>query len=742
MISVSVLASCKEVDSSRLPGPEHGLHFDGIPSCWEEAIPLGNGLTGALIWQKDGKLRISIDRADLWDLRDVEQFDGPDYSYDFVCRQVMEKKDISPVQAMIDRRTAEDSAPTKIPAGALEFDISGLGAVSSVDLDLATAVCDIVWENGASATFFVPADGDGGFFRFRNLTGELTPELKAPAYQGEPCLPEKRVGGRGKKLANLGYAPGEMETPEPGRMVYTQKGWGDFSYRIDVRWKKGKVFEGRYRVTSEGTWYSYMREDDCQDNFEKALCRHKAWWREYWNKSAISIPDTLLERQWYLEMYKFGASSRPNCPPISLQAVWTADNGETPPWRGDYHNDLNTQLSYWPGYSANHLDETAVFTDWLWKIRDNAESFTKKFFRVDGLNVPGIATLTGKPLGGWSPYSHSPAAAGWLAFHFWQQWKFSMDNDFLRTRAYPWVREVARYFENVSVLDEKGVRSLPLSSSPEINDNRIDAWFPRTTNYDLACIRVTYLIAGEMARTLGLHCEADYYEEQLEQWPDFATGESGLLIAPGVPMAESHRHFSHLLAFHPFGILDPDHGEEEKDLILRSVRNVEELGPDWWAGYSYAWLANMKARLGDGDGASRNLHIFSEAFCSPNSFHLNGDQSGRGYSKFDYKPFTLEGNFACAAAIQEMLLQSHTGVIKIFPAVPSDWKDASFSDLRAMGAFLVSAQLRDGKTVKLTVVSEKGGLLRLENPFTGEILERNMMPGEVYTEIYEQLKHI
>lgn len=185
--------------------------------------------------------------------------------------------------------------------------------------------------------------------------------------------------------------------------------------------------------------------------FSTAYKEHVAWWEAYWNRCEISLPDSVLERQWYLEMYKFGSSSRKDAPPICLQAVWTADNGQTPPWRGDFHNDLNTQLSYWPGYASNHLEESEVFTDWLWRIKDNSEAFTRRFFGVEGMNVPCIATLEGRNIGGWNQYSHSPTAGGWLAHHFYLQWKYSADNVFLKERAYPWVKEVARYFENVSV---------------------------------------------------------------------------------------------------------------------------------------------------------------------------------------------------------------------------------------------------------------------------------------------------
>lgn len=731
-----LFTSCTDSkEDSILPQTYHGLNLTELPQRWDEAIPLGNGLTGGLLWQKDGKLRLAIDRADLWDLRPVETFNSPNHTYQFICDQVINKKDMKLVYALIDDRTSSDPAPTKIPAGALEFDIHRLGEVEKVALDVATAVCTISWKNGTQARFFIPAEGNSGRFRFENLPDTLSPELLPPLYQEHIRNSEHQPGVN--DLSALGYQPGCITSPAPGRLLYRQQAWGDVSYEIALQWKRpcAGILEGGYSVTSHGTWYSENTDTTnwLNGDFEAEIDSHQNWWKRYWEQSSVTLPDTLVERQWYLEMYKFGAASRRKSPPICLQAIWTADNGQTPPWRGDFHSDLNTQLSYWAGYTANHLEESAVFTDWLWKIKENSEQFTQNFFQVEGLNVPCIATLTGRPIGGWNPYSHSPTTAGWLSYHFYLQWKYSMNLKFLKERAYPWVKEVARFFENISVYDEHGKRKLPLSSSPEINDNRIEAWFTKTTNYDLANIRITYTIAKEMAEVLGLTDEAAHYARQLHEWPEEAMGERGLLIAPEKPMSESHRHFSHLLSFHPFGLIDISQGVEATNLILRSIKNVEDLGPDYWTGYTYAWLANMKARVADGNGALRNLHVFIKAFCSPNSFHLNGDQTKNGYSLYTYRPFTLEGNFACAAAIQEMLLQSHTGIINVFPALPTSWENASFQNLRAMGAFLVSASYVDGKVSTITITSEKGGRMKLNNPFTGKITEKDMKPEETIT---------
>jgi alpha-L-fucosidase 2 len=125
----------------------------------------------------------------------------------------------------------------------------------------------------------------------------------------------------------------------------------------------------------------------------------------------------------------------------------------------------------------------------------------------------------------------------------------------------------------------------------------------------------------------------------------------------------------------------------------------------------------LKARAKDGEGAASALDIFRKAFCSINTFHLNGDQTKSGYSNFQYRPFTLEGNFAFASGLQEMLLQSYGGFIEVIPAVPGTWKDIEFKKLRAEGAFLVSLQMRSGKFRELRIFSEQGGHTKLKLPF-------------------------
>ncbi|HAO47991.1 MAG TPA: hypothetical protein DCR35_01015 [Runella sp.] len=703
----------------------HDLVFDKLPTRWDEALPLGNGFVGELIWQKDDKLRFSLDHAELWDLRPMEGMKKPEFTYKWVQEQI-KKNNYKTVQEYGDVPYEKEPAPSKIPGAALEIASKEWGAVTSARLDIQRAVAEVKWANGARLTSFVHANLPFGYFRLEGVK-EFDIQLLAPKYEGEV---DKTAGGSvaGDDLARLGYKQGKVKQNSKSA-TYRQKGWGDFEYEVSVRWKEvaDKTWEGVWSISAH---YPNQPKTPANEltatamSYEKAMLPHLSWWKNFWGKSSLKLPDPLLEKQYYLEQYKFGSTARKGAPPISLQAVWTADNGRLPPWKGDFHHDLNTQLSYWPSYAANHLDEAMGYLDHLDGNRAAYREYTKWFFQTDGINVPGVTTLTGVPMGGWIQYSFSPTVSAWLSQHFYLQWRYSMDRRFLQERAYPWFKQVATFLEKNTILNEDWKRQLPIGSSPEINDNRVTAWFSENTNYDLSLMRFAFGKAEELATELNLTQDMARWKKLNKQMADYALSDSlELKVSPSLAYAQSHRHFSHMMAIHPLGDIQWEKGERDQKIIQKSIALLDSIGPDWWCGYSYAWLGSLKARAKDGAGAAKTLRTFASAFCLPNSFHANGDQTKSGLSKFTYRPFTLEGNFAFAAGVQEMLLQSYSGVISVFPAIPADWAEASFRDLRAEGAFLVSATRTGGNVDEIQLYSEKGGVARLKLPFKTHLVK-------------------
>ena len=303
--------------------------------------PLGNGMLGALIWQKNDKLRFSLDRADLWDERPAIDFSK--FNFKWVQQQVA-KKQYDTVQKLGDVPYEAFPYPTKLPAGAIEFDITSFEKSKRSMLDVEHALCKVEWESGIELETYVCANAGFGVFTFKNISKNIVANIIAPPYR------TNRKGGTGNSvegqgLERLGYQQGDILKGK-NFLQYTQPITNGDVYVITVKWKE----QGN---EVKGIWYinkarANVKTQDATAFADTSFARHCLWWKNFWNKSSVSIPDKQLEKQYYLELYKLGCVARKGAPAITLQAIWTADNGNLPPWKGDFHNDLNTQLSYWP----------------------------------------------------------------------------------------------------------------------------------------------------------------------------------------------------------------------------------------------------------------------------------------------------------------------------------------------------------------------------------------------------------
>lgn len=696
---------------------KYNLSFPALANKWDEAMPLGDGMLGALVWGKGEKLRLSLDRADLWDERlSITQLDK--YNWKWVQENV-KNKTYGNVQKVLDDAYS-NTYPTKLPAGAMEFNISSFGKVTSNVLDIKTAINTIKFQDGTVFKCFVHASQNQGVFIFENLKNtSALPKLITHNYVGTIKTVDDNSHA-GADLQKLGYTKGYVKKTA-NSILYKQPIYNGKYYEILIKWTKtGNKLVGSWTVSNNKPAKLNNLTVREETNLLKS---HKVWWANFWSKSAISVPDTLIQRQYYLEQYKLGSVARKGAPAINLQTVWTADNGSLPPWKGDFHNDLNTQLSYWPTYTSNHLAEGKTYTDWLWKVKGESEKYTKNYFGVKGLNIPGVATVNGYPMGGWIQYAMSPTVSAWCSQYFYWQWKYSMDKKFLIEQAYPYITQSATFLENITFLKD-GVRMLPLSASPEYNNNDITAWFTLWSNFDLGLAKFLFNASAEVCEAKGDKEGQRHWLTILSQLPDFDTNETGFTVAPGENLSQSHRHMSPYMAIYPLALLDYNK-PEDKIRIDNSFRQLELKGTRAWCGYSFSWMASLYARAFQADKAVKQLQIFASNFCSPNSFHLNGDQKGGQYSDLTDRPFTLEGNFAFAQGVNELLLQSRGDYIQVFPAVPNNWKDVSFRDLRAEGAFLISASMVNGVPEKVTVFAEEGGDLKIKFPFKTLVVKNN-----------------
>ena len=272
----------------------------------------------------------------------------------------------------------------------------------------------------------------------------------------------------------------------PGGMCRRRrKGWNTACARETRRVKDETVIAVAITTSRDGGDLLALRALRCSAALEegagKLFAAHAAWWRAFWEQSQVSVPDPAIQRYYTFARYLYGAGSRADAPPMPLQGVWTCATGSLPPWKGDYHSDLNTQMTYIAYQAAGNFNEGSSYLNYLWDKRDFWRSFAKDFYETPGLAVPGVMSLAGQPLGGWGAYSLSPTMTSWNAHLFYLHWLYTGDDAFMRDRAYPWCREAAECLKALLKPDPDGRLKLLRSSSPEIFGN---CWLEPNTNYD------------------------------------------------------------------------------------------------------------------------------------------------------------------------------------------------------------------------------------------------------------------
>lgn len=671
------------------------LHLPGAIESSLDAIPLGNGLCGGLLWGKGTNVCLSLDRGDLWDLRPHPSYTNPDFIYKTVVEMAQAKR-----TAELNKQYAKANVfPTKVPGARLVVELPAGVSIADFSLDLRRAM-GTAELNGAAAI--------DCFFSDTDPVAMLKIPGARPVFNlvGNPCF-----------KSELGFEEAEVKNTADSSSLL-QKVGGDFSFAIHVQsqpLKNGSVLAISI-VTSRDDKdpLALARKRTAAalaKGYEPLRQEHEAWWAEFWAKSSVQIPDPAIQLHYNLVQYYYGAASRRGSPPIPLQGVWSTDNGKLPPWRGDYHHDLNTQLTYWAYLNSGRFDQGLSFIEFMWSLKPVHDEFARKFIGVPaGHVVPGVMALDGKPMGSWFPYTLSTTMGAWVAQSFHLHWRYTMDKTFLAERAYPYCAGIGETLLGLMKPDEKtGKLKLPLSTSPEMHNNTQAAWFTPNSNSDLAILRWLFGANEEMASALGRHDDARKWKTALLNLDELAVeGDAGALrLSPDESQTTSHRHLAHLMAIYPLGILHRDGTDRERAIIDASLQQIERLGDKAYCGYSHAWRASMMARSGRPEQALESLLKYLPA-TRRNGFHCNNPKSSA---------VTLEGNFAAGQAVHEMLLQSWGGKLRIFPAMPEQWKDAAFDRLRAEGGFIVSARRVAGKTVTVTITATVDQSLQLINPF-------------------------
>lgn len=678
---------------------------------WDEGLPLGNGKTGSLVYGTS-PLKITVDRTDLWDTRPHETTLEKGFNYKNLVKLSLSGKeeDWKERNRLFEVIFSEKPYPSKITAGRLELEFSPKAENIRYSLDMRSAIVTVYDGDEKIAEIFTD---------YVSLVGVVKTYRKCeysihiPTYLSGNSQNSSGIGEN--KSVSLGYPQAEVKT-EGGYKWYEQKTHTDYAFGIVTLEKGDEIYYTLATTDDDCDYVGYakaMLDSAAQKGFDGLFVEHKKAWKKYWAKSSVKTGDKLLDETYEKSWYLFASCSRKGYYPMPLQGVWTADNDALPPWKGDYHHDTNTELSYQSYLKANRLDEGVVFIDYLWKLKPTFEKFAREFFGVKGLLLPSCSTIDGKAMGGWAQYSLSPTMTIWAAQSFDEYYIYTGDEKFLKTRAYPFLKGVGSAIKGL--LKEKDDKLyFPLSTSPEIYDNTPKSYLEPNSNFDLALIIYLFKTLAGYARKLGK--DDGEYLEILSKLDDIAIDDmKRVMLDKTQLLPESHRHFSHLMCLYPLHLINFD-TDEHRLIYERTIGHIETLGCGLWVGFSFGMAAQIYAMAKRGNSAYEKLRQFCSGFVGENGFHLNGDFKKYGYSAFHYRPFTLESSFGFCDALHEMLIQDHQGFVELFPAIPDEWKSGKveFNNLRSVGGLLVSAKWANGKVVRLTVKSRNERNVRID----------------------------
>lgn len=660
---------------------------------WEEAIPLGNGSMGGLLFGDAKKIRLNIDSSSLWDLRVDQKYAREDYTYDELYRLYREGEEKN---GELQERFGRPSGvyPTKIPCCAITF-----SPTSECDgeffFSMKEALGGVKLSTDEKIECFFSATNFLGYIKYpKSVKIELLP----PDYQ---TVTSTSSGPDSNSLGLLGYPKGTV-VAEVGRITYRQPmADGDYSVLVEMR-EVGEYTEAVFGVRSNVDAFS---DDEMMGRiksaldigYDKALAEHKAWWSEYFASVSVTLPEEYksLEELYTVAHYLLGSGSREKFAPMALQGVWTAAEGALPPWRGDYHFDLNVQGTYNWAYRAGRVEEVRPLIEYFKRNKENIFNFSEKFFGEKGVFfIPGTADLNGNIMGGWVQYTYSLTSSMWMLLVLDKWCDYTDDRGFLTDFI------ILAFDGTYKLLMDKFVTrvgdkyELSISITPEINDNKYSAWVKNST-YDISIIKEFLKVYIKRLKSVCAPCDEPV--DTLEGFVSESISEVGYLLAENMPLEVSHRHMSHCMNLFPFQSLDYRSGDD-LDLMKKTLNNLEKRGTSMWTGFAFPWVAALYATAGDGEGALKYLKIFEDGFISENGFHLNGDYKKKGYSNFTYHPFTLEANGMYAEAIDEMLMQYHHGVLRLFPAIPKAWNGkCSFHGFKIDAKTCVGACAFDNK---------------------------------------------
>jgi alpha-L-fucosidase 2 len=686
--------TAKAIDWPAFMG-QHDMTFDKLPRSWTEAPHFGNAMVGSMLYRVDDAIRLQVFRADVQDHRDDTwgwtAYSRPRLQVGYFSLHPVGK--LTGCQWRKDLWNAELTGTITTDRGEIRirhFTHAG-------DMAIVTELTPTAGEKGCKWTWH-PAEA-------RTTRGGY------PTKESEIAGFARQYGSHyaGTLRVFKANPAGRLER-DSGISVWIQDLLAGGQYA--TAWSEEVRGQSRTHIISIANSFpeATAAETAVSDvsrflklDWAEWVEAHRKWWHVYYPKSYVTIPDQGLESLYWQTIYRIGCTSRTGRSLVDTSGIWFQGG----PW-AYITTDWNIQSAHWPIYAANRLDQGLELVNRIHEGRDELIRAVRPVeWQEDSAYLPlAVASDMRGARDGDMRYYDLVGNLPWTMHNLWWQYRYSMDDTMLREKVYPILRRSMNLYLHMVKESEDGTLCLPPTYSPESGAFE-------DCNFDLALFKWGCLNLLKASKRLGIDDPLiPRWKQVTEKLVDFPADEHGFRLGGDRTSSPDHRHFSHLLMIYPLYLVNIEQ-KGTREVLQTSYDRAHSI--TGLPAMVQSHVSPIGAALGQGDTALDGLK------------RLQGDLMPNGLWPCGGNP-CIESTLGTANIVQNMLIQSWSdpakdepGPIRIFPALPSAWKDVEFRDLRAEGAFLVSAKRSAGKTEWVRIKSLAGEPCRVRPGMKGEV---------------------